>query len=148
MTDENKTEKPKKLSEADFALTEQVQGFWTCQPPTGTKPEDLENPIFWSHVARFMQPLSEIRAMPKDGSWYGLFICTYCDRVQARVKKLKVWRIDMSVDVDLGEEKYYVKYISPAPDYRFGIFRRADNEVMEKGFHTKGDALRKMGSMK
>lgn len=132
--------KPKKLHEADFTLTESAQVFNTVTPPVGTTREDMLQPIFWSHVASRLRPMTEIRAMPKDGAWYGLYLVLYADRTQAKVKELGFWPVAEQAESVPETQDYEVKWISPP--CKFGVIRKADREPVKDGFASKEDATR------
>ena len=129
----------KKLSEADLALTESLQIFYTATPPVGTTREDMLKPIFWSHVARKLKPLTEIRAIPKDGKWYGVYLVLYADQVSAQLKELSFHSLETLSDPSEAADKYEVKWISPP--VRFGIIRKADNVTIKDRFQTKEEAI-------
>ncbi len=129
--------KPKKLNEADFTLTEAAQVFNTVSPPAGTTREDMLSPVFWSHVAGKLRPMTEIRAMPKDGAWYALYLVLYADRTQAKVKELSFWQINDNIAA-APDDDFYVKWISPP--VKFGVVRKADKECVKDGFASKEDA--------
>ena len=131
--------KPKMLNEADFTLTEAAQVFNTVTPPAGTTREDMLRPLFWAHVAKNLRPLTEVRAMPKDGSWYGLYLVLYADRTQAKVKELGFWSLDESAPAPDAED-YEVKWISPPS--KWGVIRLADKEKVQDGFPSKDEALK------
>ena len=129
----------KKLAEADFELSESMQMFMTAIPPAGTTKEDLLNPVFWSHVAKRLEPMTEIRVMPKDGAWYGTYLVVYSDHVQVQVQELthhKLGEIKSG-----GADLYYVKYLSPAPTIKFCVYRKEDNERISEGHQTEQAAV-------
>lgn len=128
----------KKLSEADFSLTESVQPFITITPPVGTSREDILAPIFWSHVARRMKPMSEIRALPKDGAWYGIYLVLYADNISARVVELEFYQLEVLSEPEVDTDPYFVKWISPP--VKWGVIRRVDKSVAKDGFATKSQA--------
>lgn len=125
--------KVRKLGEPDFQSTELVQNMFTAFPPIGTTPEDVTKPIFWTHVARQMSAMMEIRIMPKCGSWYGIYLCLYADDHQATVKELMLFPLD--VEDKQEDAAYYVKWVSPP--LKWGVIRRADNERVKDGFPTR-----------
>src|SRR3990167_1232526 len=129
----------KKLSEANLALTESLQIFYTATPPVGTTREDMLKPIFWSHVARKLKPLTEIRAIPKDGLWYGVYLVLYADQLQAKLKELSFYSLEALEEPGSVADPYIVEWISPPVKY--GIRRKADKHVMKDGFHTKDQAI-------
>ena len=129
----------KKLSEADISLTESLQIFYTVTPPTGTTREDMLKPIFWSHVARRLRPLAEIRAIPKDGKWYGVYLVLYSDHLQAKLKELSFHNLEAIEEPDITSDPYIVEWISPPVKY--GVRRKADKHVVKDGFPTKEQAI-------
>ncbi len=129
----------RKLNEADFSLTESVQMFITVTPPIGTTREDMLKPIFWTHVARRLKAFSEVRAMPRDGKWYGIYLVLYADQSQAKLKELSFHVLDDVEDSVVESDPYLVKFISPP--VRYGVIRKADNHVMKDKFQTREAAL-------
>ena len=129
----------KKLNEADFSLTESVQMFITVTPAVGTTREDMLKPVYWTHVARRLKALSEIRAMPKDGKWYGIYLVLYADQSQAKLKELAFYDLEKMEAPDSDSDPYIVKFISPP--VRYGIIRKSDNHVMKDKFQTKEEAM-------
>jgi len=129
----------KKLNEADFSLTESVQMFVTITPPVGTTREDILKPIFWTHVARRLKSLTEVRAMPKDGRWYGIYLVLYADQFQAQVKELAFYDLDTIKEPESETDPYYVEWISPP--IKYGVRRKADKHIMKDGFATKEQAI-------
>jgi len=127
----------RKVAEADFFLTEEIQSMYTIHPPVGTQPEDVMQPIFWAHVARKLRPMAEIRVMPKDGTWYGIYLVLYADDNSANVQELAIYPIDVSEGGD--SDVYYVKWVSPP--LKFGVIRKADNARIQDGFASKKDAV-------
>lgn len=136
---DTKTKMVKKLSEADLSLTESMQIFYTACPQVGTKREDLLKPIFWAHVAKKLRPMSEIRVMPKDGAWYGVYLVVYSDQVQAKVKELAFHQLSSDVEEAEPNDPYTIKWISPP--VKFGVIRNADKTVVKDGFKTKEEAV-------
>ena len=128
----------RKLSEADFSLTESVQMMITVTPPVGTKREEMLDPVFWAHVARRMKPMTEIRAMPKDGAWYGIYLVIYADYLQAKIKELGFWDLDTLSEPEKETDDYEVTWISPP--VRFGVRRKSDKEIVKAHFQTKEQA--------
>ena len=129
----------RKLSEADLSLTQSLQIFYTATPPVGTTREDMLKPIFWSHVARKLRPMSEIRAMPKGGEWYGIYLVLYADQTQAQLKELEFYTLDTLTEPDAESDPYLVKWISPPS--KWGVVRKADKVTVKDGFANKDAAI-------
>jgi len=88
--------------------------------PEGTKPEDLENPKFWAHVAGQLSLYAEIRCMWEDGSRRAEVICTFCDGHNSTFKiiqmdeleKLKPRGLEVHPDYDIkqrGPKKWCIQ---------------------------------------
>jgi hypothetical protein len=130
----------RKLAESDFQLTEHKQPFYTVTAPVGTTREAVLMPAFWTHVAKRMVAMSEIRIMPLDGAWYGIYLVLYADAIQAKLVELSFHDLG-GVAVDAGGE-FYVKWGSPAVKFR--VLRTSDDSVLKDGFDKKEQAERWM----
>lgn len=129
----------RKLNERDIALTESIQVFYTVTPPLGTTREDMLKPVFWTHVARRLKALSEVRAMPRDGKWYGIYLVLYASESQAQLKELAFYDLDTVTQPDVATDPYYVEWISPP--VRYGVRRKSDKHIMKDGFQTREQAF-------
>jgi len=127
-----------KLAEADFEITESMQPFYTAVPPAGTTREDLKNPMFWSHVAKRLRTMSEIRVMPKDGSWYGVYLVTFCDEIQVKVHELDFHKLG-KVET-LENAKCEIKWVSPADGVKWCVVRKEDKFRLSAGHETQESA--------
>lgn len=125
-----------KLSEADMQPAESVQQAWLCTPPPGTKPEDVLSPKFWNHVSRKLRVMAKVAVMPKDGAWYGEFLVTYVNGLEARVEQLLFKSLEDVKPTD--DSDYVVKWISPP--CKFGVIRKSDKVMVKDGFEKKSDA--------
>ena len=137
MTDDNRAP-VKKVSEAEFQLTESVQASYTAMPQVGTTREDVLKPAFWVHVAKYLKPMTEIRVLPKDGSWYGRYLVLYVDSIQARVKELEFHVLEEVAEAQDDSGPYAIKWSGPAAKFR--IVRKADGKILKEGFGTRGEA--------
>lgn len=129
-----------KLSEADFILnmSGQASNEWLAKLPSGTDPESILDPVFWSHVAKKMRPMDKIDAWAIDGSFYGEYIVLYAEGLAANIKQLRLYKLDDYAGPDTGAEIFVVKWISPPCG--FGVVRKADGERVKEGFKTKAAA--------
>lgn len=125
-----------KLSEADMQTAESVQQLWLCTPPPGTSPDDVLTPTFWVHVARKLRVMAKVAVMPKDGKWYGEYLVTYVNGLEAKVDSLLFKKLE---DVKpTSESDYEVKWISPP--CKFGVIRKSDKTRIKDGFEKEADA--------
>lgn len=73
--------------------------------------ELLENKNLWVHIARRLQPGSEVRVIAEDCSFRAVLLCTYAEGSETRMKVVEYTALD-AVDYDemsSQTEKYQVK---------------------------------------
>jgi len=58
-----------KLPYAEFQQAEYKRHIWLATPEPGTKPEDLTEPEFWTHVSRKLQQGDFIEVVSAEGDW-------------------------------------------------------------------------------
>ena len=133
------TPQARKLSESEISLTESLQPFFTVTPASGTDPEELMKPVYWSHVARRIRPMSFIFAVPRDGLWFAWYLVLYADDHQVKLKKLMFEPLESLKESDIDSDPYQVAWISPP--VKWGIRRKLDKEVVKDGFQTKDQAV-------
>jgi len=89
--------------------THQTKQFCACAA-AGTKPEDLEKPEFWKHVAVQMQMGYEVRVLAEDYSWVAYGIVTFKHANNVRVSIHTFQALDkVSYDTNGIDSRYYVK---------------------------------------
>lgn len=136
---EKETKGPtKSLSEADFEITEAKQAFFTAIAAEGTTPKEVLNPVFWKHVAKRLSTMAEVRVMPRDGSWYGVYLVTFCDKLQVHVQELQHHKLEEFHD--MSAQLYLVEWKGPA--IKFCVVRKEDNERVSENHETKAAAAR------
>ncbi len=142
MSDTKAATPTKKLSEADLHFTEHRQPFHTVTAPVGTTREDVLKPEFWNHVAKRIGPMAEIRIMPKDGAWYGVYLVTYADKIRVRVHELSFHNLDAATPEDLEDSDRYIKWSGPVAKFR--VIRKSDDVVLKEGLGSKVEAMKWM----
>lgn len=131
-------DKKYKIAEADMRPTESVQQFYTVEAPAGTPREAPLDPGFWVHVSRWLAPMAEIRVMPRDGMWYGRYICLFADPNQAKVKELEFHQLQ-SVEQGVPDSDMIPKFVSPP--LRWCVIRKSDNKRLVEKLQNKEDAV-------
>ena len=58
-----------KLPYAEFQQAEYRRHIWLATPEPGTKPGDLVEPEFWTHVAKKLQQGDFIEVVSAEGDW-------------------------------------------------------------------------------
>ena len=89
--------------------THQTKRF-CAQAATGTKPEDLEKPEFWKHVAVQLQMGYEVRVLAEDYSWvaYGIVTFKHANNVKVSIHNFK--ELDkVSLDTQGISSRYIAK---------------------------------------
>jgi hypothetical protein len=128
----------KKIPQSDFHLTEGAQTFFTCHPAIGTTKEDLLIPELWSHCARIIRPMSEIRVMPKGGAFYARLLVLHATPTEAFVHLLEYHDLDKVDPRKMQDDKYKIDYDSVQ---EFHILRRSDKVVVHANMRTRREAL-------
>ena len=135
-----------KLQQSHIHLSAEVQRFITIKPPAGVTPKDVMRPNFWDNVLRgnrvTISPMDEVRVMPQDGAWYGVFLITFVGRGETRVEQLffkELYNISPSA---METSKYKVHFHSPA--FKWCVTRKRDGVLMGKDYATPEAAIRRM----
>lgn len=131
-----------KLAEAEFKERSFAQTSWFVRAPVTCKVEDLEDPVFWSHVAKRISALDEITVVAYDSAWYGRLLVTFADTKEVRVRLLE---LHMLQEENITEDRiaaYEVQWGGPAAKFR--VLRRRDKAVIKDGFPTKEKATEYM----
>lgn len=132
-----------KINTHDLEMRETVQMQWFVTAPVGATPEDVLDPVFWTHVSKRLHALDEITIVAYDGSWYGKFLITYADGADVRVRQLSIWDLDPSDTSVNVNALFSVSWGGPAQKFR--VVRNADNTVVHSGCRTRNDAQKWIG---
>lgn len=114
--------------------------------PVGTLPEDLCLPDFWKHAVggRLLRRHDHIEAICVDDSWRAEYLVLHVGPNSAKLMLLNpdskgvTWMIDEALKLET--DSHYVKFIGPNNAYRYGVFRRSDDEDIKHGFTTAEEA--------
>ena len=128
-----------KIAEGDVQQTEAVQSFFTATAPANTPREALVDPVFWTHAARKLRPLSEIRVIAQDSSWYAHIFVMYSAGLDIKLHELGYWELG-EIDAGVGAENSEFKVVWAGPTAKFRVIRKVDNVVMQSGFSDKNTA--------
>lgn len=128
----------KRISEADFQLSESAQCFFTVTAPVGATREDLLEPGFWVHVTGRLRAMSELTVIAQDCSWYAKLLCLYAQGQEVQMRELGFWPIDAVEQLGIETDKFAVRWAGPTHLWR--IIRKDDNVIMQKGFKTRNEA--------
>ena len=128
---------PARLTGAEF-----MRNIHVADASPGTKPQDLEDPTFWAHVAAKMKPRDRIEVWVDDNSWFAECVVLGCTKTDALVKVLGVWDLNghqiISDRADTNLKAYRVEFRGHFE--KWGVIRKVDNEVVHTGEATEGGA--------
>lgn len=132
------------LSQTRFNLAQHARQDFVVFAEHGTTREDFLDPRFWSLVAPKITPFSVITVQADDGSFWGEFLVIESGSNYAKVQELR-WHdlVGRSEEEVLSElAKYKIDYGNMHTGHR--IVRKADGEVMFKGFPSADAAEQKL----
>lgn len=125
--------KPTRLDPTEFRTA-----TYFHDPVNGVTLEDIQQPAYWSHVARQLSPGSKIEVMAQDGSYYALLLVVTKGRAEVAVEVLFAKELDgMAVEED--DPAYIVEWKAPA--LKWCVIRTADNEIVADKFPHKSHAF-------
>lgn len=125
-----------KILESRCKPAEQKRTQWQARADEGATPEGLLDPAAWANVARHMHRFDRIEVVANDESWWAEYLVWDCDRLWAKVELVQVRRRAGADDVEVPGE-YELKQRGVR---KWGVIRKADNEVLQDGFQTKAEA--------
>lgn len=106
--------------------------------PVGTRPEDIENPDFWSlYAEKFTNHYDELRVICDDGSWLARCIVLQHARTWAKVKILETFKLDQVEDY--GESDAY-EVAWKGPVNKWCVLRKSDGDILKKQLPSREDA--------
>lgn len=128
-----------KLGPTRFQADEFARTCWCARPEPGTTPEQVMNPMYWSHVAGRLRPYSEIVVIPEGGAYYLRLLVTSVSKVDAVVVPLQFKDLRSTVQVVPSGtnplEDYELKYVNPTVKWR--VMRKADKQVLKDGLENE-----------
>lgn len=127
---------PSRMKECEFERT-----LWVITAHENTRPEDLMEPDYWTHVAERLKPWDKIEARADDGSWYAELLVLDVSRRWATVHALRIDHLttkDLSLSKALSDD-YAVEWKGPA--HKFSVVRKSDGALLHEGEQTKAGAF-------
>lgn len=99
-----------KLGVNDLKEITFVNRTWSIILEDGSKPQDLERPGFWAHVAMKLTRRDEIRFWANDGSFYGQAVVRATGRLEAVVALTQVVDFKTGAVVQMKARDYEVAF--------------------------------------
>lgn len=119
---------------------------WAATPEAGTVLKDVQEPSYWSHVAKNLKPGAQIEVTAADGSWFARLYVRSADDNSAKVFTLDYWNFDLSDEVEKvatdkaptdKEPEFVVKHRGPKG---WCVSRSIDNMLVFENGATRSDA--------
>ena len=118
-----------------FQVAQSVRNIWRIHAENGHTRAHIEQPEYWSHIARRLTPGDIIEVLAENGAFYGQVLVRVSDKLWAKVAVLS-WHEFDSQSVD--SKKLEVTWKGPVNKHC--VVRVSDGEIIEKGFQTKDEA--------
>lgn len=135
MQDEKQQKKPEpQLNPGRFKEHQYANTNFIVEAEPDTKPEQVLDTAYWSHVAVNLRPFDRIDVHAEDGAWWMELLVVAATRNWAKV--VVVQRLDLA-DADpvpIQVEGYEVKWRGPK---KFAILRLKDGQVIEENIATR-----------
>lgn len=142
MADLKEVKRDVKLAPTGARPAEGVRNVWAATAAYGVTKEDIENPVYWSHVCARFRPKDRIEVHSEDGAFYAEYMVTSCDRTWAKVVCLMF--VELNKAAKLTDEQvegihanYEVMFRGPK---KWSVIRKSDRATLHEGLHTKEDA--------
>lgn len=142
MADLKDVKREVKLAPSGARPADGVRNVWAATAAFGVTKEDIENPIYWSHVCARFRPKDRIEVHSEDGSFYAEYMVTSCDRTWAKVVCLMFLELNKAAKLTDAQvqgihENYEIKFRGPK---KWSVIRKSDRATLHEGLHTEDDA--------
>lgn len=139
--------KSRRLSETRFRPKGYMVNEWEIEVESGTTIENILNPIFWTHVAKNLCLLDEIKILTEDRTFYARVLVTGVDKQSARVfvleyKDLTEAEAFQPSEGLAKESDYLIEYAGKTAKWR--VVRLADRKTIKSGMESREEAERSM----
>lgn len=131
------------IKTSDFGLAVHTMQSFTATVPGSLKPEDLENPALWVHVAPQLQIGSEVRVLADDQSFVAYLICTFRAGSLARMKTMHGYELEQ-VDYDALDNQTGDLIIKQRGVKKWCIIQQSTGEVIKEGIANQSKAMREL----
>ena len=123
---------PSKLKEASY-----VRNIFVATPEAGTTLEDVQDPAFWTHVAKQLRISDRIEVIPEDSAFFAEL---YVQNVRLNTVNVKLLRHNIFAEAEdeAKDELHDIKWRGPLAKFR--VTRKKDNATLKEGFESKADA--------
>lgn len=110
--------------------------IWAATAEAGVTLKDVQEPAYWSHVAKNLRAGAQIEVTAVDGSWFARLYVRSADGNSAKVFVLDSWIFDQVAEATPTAE-FTVKHRGPKG---WSVLRASDNAIVFEGGATRSDA--------
>lgn len=114
------------------------------QTPAGATPKDMEDPAFWTHIARSLQPGDEIRCLADDSTYVATVFITLVVGNDVRARVTSFTDLGELPDAELSED--YRVMNGGATGYWIKDMRTGDPLFDKRRFTSVRDARNALDS--
>jgi len=126
------------LSRDRFQPAEYYQNYFATVPQD-TKPEDIEDPMFFSGVAGQCRACGQIRVLCEDGTWLADYFVTGVGPQFVMARLMQLYRFDTTEPSPaVADSGYIVKWAGHR--YKYRVIRKADGAVVHSEEETQQGA--------
>lgn len=120
-----------RIGEAQYKRNE-----WVVEAEEGTVPDDVLEPVYWSHVAGKFNPMDRIEVRMETGDWVMELIVVQAQRNWARVHVTAFHDLrTTSAEAPASSVKHRVLW--KGNHKKHCVIRIADNALIQEGLATK-----------
>ncbi len=138
MAEEIKIAQPKgarSITDERMKLAEFMRQDWVVNAEEGTTLEELQDPVYWSHMAPALQQFDHIEVREETGAWVATLMVLRAERTLAIVKLLDHTPLGAADEEFKASATYVVKY--SGPHHRYRVIRASDGAVVQSGLFDK-----------
>lgn len=120
-----------RIGEAQYKRNE-----WVVEAEEGTTPDDVMEPVYWSHVASKFNPMDRIEVRMETGDWVMELIVVQAQRNWARVHATAFHDLrQTSSEAPAASIKHRAQW--KGNHRKYCVIRNADNAVIQEGLASK-----------
>ena len=121
-----------------FGLAEHKRNDWVADAELGVTLDDIQDPAYWAHVSKQMNPYDKIEVRFDDGKLIAHLRVIVCERNYAKVQLIGVEEIKQNAEAPQGSLKHKIEF--KGAHLKHAVIRLSDSAVLQSGFKTREEA--------
>ncbi len=130
------------LLRTSFAFAEHQFARHGAIVPIGTTQEQLEDPVFWSHVRGQLTTFAEVRVVAEDGSMTALMLVTYADSIGFKIKTIYFLTIENPIPAANPALQHLV--VKQRGQLKWCVVDTRTDKNIRQGINSQSDAMREL----